>query len=115
MFLENSSTVGWTWTVAEPANLTTLGSKIVDNEAMIELTLYSREDCGLCEVAQTLLDALANDLGYRYHTVDIDRDLTLIQRYGERVPVLAETHTGLELGWPFTAEDLELLIGSIQT
>ncbi len=87
---------------------------------MIELTLYTREDCCLCDVATGLLDGLANELGYRYHTVDIDRDLELIQRYGERVPVLANTSTGQELSWPFTAEDLGSLdwlhqSGSIRT
>lgn len=69
---------------------------------MKEFNLYTREDCGLCEVAEALLKAE----GCRYHTVDIDRTLTLIQRYGDRIPVAVEISTGKELEWPFTAEDL---------
>lgn len=67
--------------------------------------LYTREDCGLCEVAEALL----KDQGCRYHTVNIDRSLTLIQRYGDRIPVIVDIESGTELQWPFTAEDLRSL------
>ena len=67
--------------------------------------LYTREDCGLCEVAAGLLKAE----GCRYHTVNIDRSLTLIQRYGDRIPVVVNLASGTELQWPFTAEDLRSL------
>lgn len=69
---------------------------------MREFNFYTREDCGLCEVAEALLKAE----GCRYHTVSIDRTLTLIQRYGDRIPVVVEISTGKELQWPFKAEDL---------
>jgi len=65
--------------------------------------LYTREDCDLCRVAENLLDGL----GYPYRTIDIDRDLALIQRFGARVPVLVETTADVELAWPFTAQDID--------
>jgi glutaredoxin len=50
------------------------------------LTLYTRAGCGLCEQAETNLQALA----YRYEAVDVDRDPALRARYGDDVPVLAD-------------------------
>ena len=66
------------------------------------LTLYTREDCPLCDVAQSLL----NSGGWRYDTVNIDTDLALIQRFGTRIPVLVETTTGRCWDWPFTENAL---------
>lgn len=48
------------------------------------LTLLSREDCHLCEVAQRELDIL----GVPYEVIDIDSDPVLEQRYGEMIPVV---------------------------
>lgn len=75
------------------------------NELMAEtsLTLYTRNDCHLCEVAQALL----NGLGHRYHIQNIDLDLGLIERYGSRVPVLVDTETQTEWDWPFSADSLK--------
>ena len=53
------------------------------------VTLYTRTDCHLCEEARTLLDALAEDLGFAVEAVDIDGDVELRARYGEAVPVIA--------------------------
>jgi len=41
-----------------------------------------------------------------YGVVEIDGDLELIRRYGERIPVVAEPGAGRELGWPFSLEQL---------
>ena len=50
------------------------------------LTLYTTAGCHLCEQAEHILDAI----GVRYQPVDIESDLVLIERYGIRIPVVAD-------------------------
>lgn len=38
--------------------------------------------------------------------VDIVSNDELVTRYGERIPVLVESNSGDELGWPFELDDL---------
>ena len=61
------------------------------------LTLYGREHCHLCELAQEILQA-AN---LSAQLIDIDSDLELGARYGLRIPVLVYPD-GRELDWPFS-------------
>lgn len=56
---------------------------------MIELTLYGRPGCHLCEEMRSGLLALQTELGYRLAEVDVDGDPDLARRYGGLVPVLA--------------------------
>ena len=60
------------------------------------LTLYGREYCHLCELAQALLQAA----GMSFQVIDIDADSELGARYGLRIPVLRHPD-GRELDWPF--------------
>ena len=78
---------------------------------MSDLILYSRPDCHLCDEAAELLARVAPEQAVR--VVDIEDDLTLIDRYGIRVPVLRLEETGEELGWPFDAEGLTRFLGSV--
>lgn len=65
---------------------------------MTLLTLYSRDDCCLCDEAVAILaDARAPD----FRSVWIDDDPDLEQRYGIRIPVLRDDSDGRELDWPF--------------
>lgn len=63
--------------------------------------LYQRDDCHLCDLA---LDVLAQVRLPEPESVFIDDDAGLEARYGMRVPVLRDAHTGEELDWPFAAE-----------
>ena len=66
------------------------------------LVLFTRPDCHLCEEAAELLRAQ----GLAWRAENIDRDLDLIRRYGDRIPVLRRAATGAELFWPFDLEDV---------
>ena len=77
---------------------------------MSDVILYSRPDCHLCEEAEELLTRVAPERAVR--VVDIEDHITLIDRYGLRVPVLRLEATGQELGWPFDAEGLAAFLGS---
>jgi glutaredoxin len=53
------------------------------------ITLYDRRDCPHCEQARVQLQRLAPVLGFALNSLDVDTDLDLTQRYGDRVPVVA--------------------------
>lgn len=53
------------------------------------LTLYLRYGCSLCDDMLQALRLLQQELQFHLHTVDVDADPQLEQRYGEWVPVLA--------------------------
>jgi hypothetical protein len=70
------------------------------------LILYQRDDCHLCDLA---LELLAAARAAEPESVFIDGDAALEARYGERVPVLRESASGIELDWPFDAEAVRRL------
>ncbi len=71
------------------------------------LILYQRDDCALCDEALALLARLRVP---PFSSVFIDDDAELEARYGERVPVLRNASTGVEMDWPFEASALALLL-----
>ena len=54
----------------------------------MQLTLYYREGCHLCEIMLQALRGLQSDMEFEISLVDIDREPDLRQRYDEWVPVL---------------------------
>ncbi len=64
----------------------------------MNLTLFQRDDCPLCDDAHAeLLAAGVAD----FDPIWIDGDAALEAIYGARVPVLRREDTGAELAWPF--------------
>jgi glutaredoxin len=51
------------------------------------VTLYSRPGCHLCEAAREVVARVCADLGEEFTEVWIDDDPTLVERFGEEVPV----------------------------
>ncbi len=74
----------------------------------MQLTLYQREDCHLCELALDVLDACG--LSGSVALVDIDEDAELGVEFGLRIPVLERTD-GEQLDWPFRAEAVRGFVG----
>ena len=52
-----------------------------------ELTVYVRQGCHLCADMLQVLEELRPELGFSYHTRDVDDDAALAARFGARVPV----------------------------
>jgi glutaredoxin len=69
---------------------------------MTDLILFGTEGCHLCEDAEALL----LQAGLSFETRDIIDDEQAQQRYAVRIPVLLNSETGKELGWPFDAQQL---------
>jgi len=71
---------------------------------MRRLILYSTAHCDLCDEAMDLLMSMPGLNGARLDVVDVANDERLMERYGEKIPVLRQGQA--ELAAPFTAEDL---------
>ncbi len=54
----------------------------------LDVTLYSRPGCHLCEAAKAAIDPLLAEFGATLHEVNIDGDAVLTDRYGWDIPVL---------------------------
>ncbi|EMA33499.1 glutaredoxin family protein [Haloarcula japonica] len=54
----------------------------------VPVTVYTREDCHLCEEAIETIERVADDEGVAIalDLVDVDEDPDLREEYGERVP-----------------------------
>ena len=75
----------------------------------MELTLYQRDNCHLCDLA---LAVLADARVPEFERVFIDDDDALEARYGLRVPVLRDASRDTELDWPFDPGALRNFLGA---
>ncbi|HET7107377.1 MAG TPA: glutaredoxin family protein [Candidatus Acidoferrum sp.] len=54
----------------------------------LDVTLYSRPGCHLCEAAKAAIDPLLSEYGATLHEISIEGDAELTERYGWDIPVL---------------------------
>jgi len=55
---------------------------------MVEVTVYSRSNCHLCDVAMVQLEILSEEFEFTIVKKLIDGDAELENKYGESVPVI---------------------------
>ena len=55
---------------------------------MTVVTVYSRENCHLCDVAIESLESVKVELNFEIEKIYIDGDQELVNKYGEEVPVI---------------------------
>ena len=79
----------------------------LNNPAMI-INLYATLGCHLCEQALAMLQNLAMDI--TIVEVEIADDERLLEKYGLTIPVVGVANTEQEIGWPFSAEELQEFI-----
>ena len=58
------------------------------SETLPVITLYSRNDCHLCDVAKGRIQSAGRRVPFQLEIVDIDGDPELVARYNDRVPVV---------------------------
>jgi glutaredoxin len=64
---------------------------------MVQVTLYTKPGCCLCDDARTHLDDLAADVTFELRELDIRDDPALFERYRYRIPVVVVNgHEALE-------------------
>ncbi len=64
-----------------------------------KIQLYGTGFCHLCDEAEAIL----HKAGVAAVHIDIAEDDELLEKYGERIPVLRRADNDAELGWPFDA------------
>lgn len=57
-------------------------------DTVVELTLYSRRGCHLCDEMRSLLQDFSTDYTYSVEVIDIDADPILRERFNGWVPAL---------------------------
>ena len=55
---------------------------------MTVVTVYSRKNCHLCDVAIECLESVKSELKFEIDKIYIDGNTELINKYGEEVPVI---------------------------
>lgn len=77
---------------------------------MITVTLYSREDCHLCEQAHADLILLQEEIPHKLNIIDIDSTLELQRAFGLEVPVVEVGPYRLKA--PFSKQELLVTLGA---
>jgi glutaredoxin len=57
--------------------------------AVPQITLYTKPECHLCAEALEALERLRRRYPHELHAVDITAEPALLERYRDRIPVLA--------------------------
>jgi uncharacterized membrane protein len=79
---------------------------------MIEVTLFSRKDCHLCDLAQSYLEELQSDVPHHLKVIDVESDIKLQNLYGYNVPVILIGP--YKLSAPIEKKDLEISLMAVQ-
>lgn len=58
------------------------------SRAALDVTLYRKQGCGLCDQAEAMLARISKQTPLRVTAVDIDRDEDLQRRYFMEIPVV---------------------------
>ncbi len=77
---------------------------------MLNVTLYSRQDCHLCEQAEADLKALQETIPHKLTIVDIDLETSLKETYALEIPVVEAGPFKLKA--PFSRAELQMTLGA---
>jgi uncharacterized membrane protein len=75
---------------------------------MIKVTMFSKQECHLCDQALQYLDDLQAAIPHQLEVIEIDQDPALQKKYGIDIPVIEVGPYRLKS--PFTAQDLEITL-----
>ena len=76
------------------------------------IVLFSTEYCTLCDQALELIFSMPELRGRSLDVIDIANDEELVNRYGERLPVLLVG--AQELDWPFGRAEISTALGKVE-
>ena len=55
---------------------------------MVKVTLYSKKDCHLCDVAKETLLRIQKEYGFSLIEIDIEKDRAIFKKYKYLIPVI---------------------------
>src|SRR5512139_4152598 len=79
---------------------------------MVEVTLYMRKDCHLCDIAHEYLNELQSIVPHNLNIIDVDNDIKLKNLYGFNVPVIQIGP--YKISAPIDKKDLEISLLAVQ-
>jgi uncharacterized membrane protein/glutaredoxin len=77
---------------------------------LLNVTLYMRPGCGLCDEVKALLNALRGEFPHRLAEVDIESDPVLREKYFDQIPVIEVGPYVLRA--PISSQDLAATLGA---
>jgi uncharacterized membrane protein/glutaredoxin len=77
---------------------------------MMQVTLYSKRECPLCDEARRQLKELQSQFSHELYEIDIATDEALLNKYSEKVPVVKVGAYTLQA--PFEAVDLQVALAA---
>lgn len=77
---------------------------------MMRVTLFTQEDCHLCDEARLELEALQDEFPHQVVEVDINTDASLLDRYALEIPVIKVGPYTLKA--PFSQTELRVTLGA---
>lgn len=77
---------------------------------MLNVTLFTRKDCKLCDEVKTELEELKSQYPHRLVEVDIDSDAALAAKFGQVIPVVEVGPYSLKA--PITRQKLQMTLGA---
>ena len=76
----------------------------------MDVTLFTRRDCELCDQAKAVLQTLQPEFPHRLIEIDIEADPSLLKQYAELIPVLKIGPYTLQA--PFSPTQLRVSLGA---
>ena len=73
----------------------------------MKITFYTGPQCSLCDLADVELQQTSMFSSLDIEKINIRTSTELYHLYGARIPVLKRADNEKEIGWPFSAADLE--------
>ena len=73
----------------------------------MKIIFYTGPQCSLCDLADVELQQTSMFSSLVIEKVNIRTSTELYHLYGARIPVLKRADNEKEIGWPFSAADLE--------
>ncbi len=55
---------------------------------MLNVTIYSKKDCHLCDIAKETLLKVQQELPFTLNEIDIEKDRTAFEKYKYLIPVI---------------------------
>ena len=78
----------------------------------MEVVLYGRAGCHLCERARAILRLLSEEIVFEIRDQDVDGDIDLVDQYGDRVPVVVVEGHEVAAG-RVNSRDLQRILGAL--
>ena len=79
---------------------------------MKTITFYTTEACSLCDKAYSIIEVCIKKDQFDLQVIDIADTDDLIEKFGDKIPLLYRSDTETTLFWPFSPPDVQNFLSS---